>query len=144
MRTLKGIAFILTISTLAGCTILTQQQNTEYSMMEKDNVLVKEKTPSTGALLGILPGGGAFYGRQSLLGVVDLLLWPASVLWDPVVGFETSKKINYDLTVAEMDRTKAKELSALEDERDLQKIDNTTYVTRKREIEQKYDYHTKL
>ena len=75
------------------------------------------------------------------MGGLDLLLWPLSVLWDPVVGFELSKKVNYDLTVAEMSRAKSKELSDLENERDLKKIDDTTYVTRKREIEQKYDYH---
>jgi hypothetical protein len=109
--------------------------------MEKNSVLVKEKNPTTGAWFGLLPGGGSFYGRSPGMGIVDLLLWPLSVLWDPVLGFELSKKVNYDVTVAEMGRAKAKELSDLENDRDLKKIDDATYVTRKREIEQKYDYH---
>jgi hypothetical protein len=126
---------------LLGCSTLTQQEKTEYTLMQKDGVLVEEKNPATGAWLGILPGGGAFYGREPVVGFVDLLLWPLSVLWDPVVGFETSKKVNYNLTVSDMERKKSRELSELENDKDLQKIDNVGYVARKREIEQKYNYH---
>lgn len=108
--------------------------------MEKEGVLVKEKNPSSGAWFGLLPGGGSFYGREPVVGVVDLLLWPASVLWDPIVGYETSKKVNYDLTVNTLARNKDKELSELENQRDLKEIDNVTYVAKKREIEQKYNY----
>ena len=91
-------------------------------------------------MLGVLPGFGAFYGREPLVGVVDLLLWPASILWDPVVGYETYKKINYDLTVSSIKKTKQKELVELENQRDLKNIDNVEYVAKKREIAQKYEY----
>lgn len=144
VRVLGHLLVVATVSLLVGCTTLNTQQKTEYALMERDHVLVKEKDPTTGAWLGILPGGGAFYGREPLVGVVDLLVWPISVLWDPVVGFETSKKVNYDLTVSELQRTKSKELSELENERDLKRIDEATYVAQKRAIEQKYDYRSNL
>ena len=108
--------------------------------MEKDGVLIQEKDPTTGAVLGILPGFGAFYGREPLVGVVDLLLWPASILWDPVVGYETSKKVNYDLTVSSIAKTKRKELAELENQRDLNNIASVEYVAKKRQIEEKYEY----
>jgi hypothetical protein len=142
MRALNLVSVVASMSLLIGCTTLTPQQKTEYTVMEKNSVLVREKNPTSGAWLGLLPGGGSFYGRSPGMGVLDLLLWPLSVLWDPVVGFELSKKVNYDVTVAEMSRAKSKELNDLENDRDLKKIDDATYVARKREIEQKYDYHT--
>jgi hypothetical protein len=140
MQLLKRLTALLAIGVVVGCTTLTSQQKTQYDLMQKDGVLIQEKTPSTGAWFGLLPGGGSFYGRQPAVGVLDLLLWPLSVLWDPVVGYETSKKVNYDLTVGSLQREKEKALSELENQKDLKNIDDVTYVARKREIEQKYNY----
>lgn len=140
MKFLKFIFVLVSISIAFGCTTLNSQQKTEYALMEKDGVLIQEKNPTTGAVLGILPGFGAFYGREPLVGVVDLLLWPASILWDPVVGYETSKKVNYDLTVSSIAKTKRKELVELENQRDLNNIASVEYVAKKREIEEKYEY----
>jgi len=140
MKFLKLIFVLVSIAIGFGCTTLNSQQKTEYALMEKDGVLIQEKNPTTGAVLGILPGFGAFYGREPLVGVVDLLLWPASILWDPVVGYETSKKVNYDLTVSSIAKTKRKELAELENQRDLNNIASVEYVAKKREIEEKYEY----
>jgi hypothetical protein len=109
-------------------------------MMEKNGVLVKEKDPTTGALFGILPGGGAFYGREPAVGIVDLLFWPLSILWDPVVGHETSMTVNYKATVSTLQIAKQKELSELENQRDLEHISKVEYVAKKRDVEQKYNY----
>ena len=89
MKYLKSILVTLLLSTSIGCTTLTTQQKAEYDQMKENNVLVQEKDPTTGAWLGLLPDFGAFYGREPLVGVVDLLSWPVSILWDPVVGYET-------------------------------------------------------
>src|SRR5450759_1121855 len=91
MKTAKSILVLLVLSVMIGCTTLTPAQKNDYDMMEKDGVLIKEKDPTTGMLFGLLPGGGSFYGREPVVGVVDLLLWPVSILWDPVIGHETSK-----------------------------------------------------
>jgi len=140
MQAAKSIVILFVFSILIGCTTLTSVQKNEYNMMENDGVLIKEKDPTTGAWFGLLPGGGSFYGREPAMGVVDLLLWPLSILWDPVIGHETSMKVNYDITVSSMQKNKQKELSELENQKDLGKITNVEYVTKKREIEQKYNY----
>ena len=138
---LKKTVWIVALGMMfSGCTPLTSEQKAEYDLMKQENVLVEKKDPTTGAVLGILPGFGAFYAREPVVGVIDLLLWPASILWDPVVGYEMSKSVNYDLTMAEMDRKKEKELSQLENDRDLGRIDDANYVVQKREIEQRYDF----
>ncbi len=140
MKFVKSIFIILLLSVAFGCTTLTTQQKTEYAIMEKEGVLIQEKNPTTGAVLGVLPGFGAFYGREPVVGVVDLLLWPASIIWDPVVGYEASKKINYNITVSFLEREKKKKLAELENQRDLKNIDDVEYAMKKRELEQKYDY----
>jgi hypothetical protein len=140
MKGVKSIFVLLVLSVMIGCTTLTPEQKTEYNMMEKDGVLIKEKDPTTGAWFGLLPGGGSFYGREPIVGVVDLLLWPLSILWDPVIGHETSQTVNYKLTVSSLQKEKQKELNELEDQKDLAKISEVEYVAKKREIEQKYNY----
>lgn len=138
------IAFLFVWITISyGCTTLTPAEKTEYNLMQNERVLIQEKNPATGGWLGLLPGGGAFYAREPGVGILDLLLWPLSVLWDPVVGFEMSKKVNYDLTVATLERKKSKELGELQNQRDLKQISDTDYVAKKREIEQRYDYYVK-
>ena len=138
MKKLVAVVFVLAIAT--GCSVLDTQEKATYDLMEKDGVLVMEKNPTTGAWLGLLPGGGAFYGRAPAIGVVDLLLWWPSVFWDPFVGYERAKKVNYDATMVELSRNKRKDLASLENQRDRNEIDDVEYSVRKREIEQNYDY----
>jgi hypothetical protein len=140
MKYLKSILVTLLLSTSIGCTTLTTQQKAEYDQMKENNVLVQEKDPTTGAWLGLLPGFGAFYGREPLVGVVDLLSWPVSILWDPVVGYETSKKVNYHTTKGSLERNNEKELIELDNEQILGEISDAEYVAKKRVIEQKYNY----
>ena len=140
MKYLKSILVTLLLSTSIGCTTLTTQQKAEYDQMKENNVLVQEKDPTTGAWLGLLPGFGAFYGREPLVGVVDLLSWPVSILWDPVVGYETSKKVNYHITKGSLERNKEKVLIELDNKRILGEISDADYVAKKRVIEQKYNY----
>lgn len=140
MKYVKPLIVILLLATCIGCSTLTTQQKSEYDLMKQDGVLVDEKDPATGAWLGLLPGGGAFYGREPLVGVVDLLLWPASILWDPVVGYETSKKVNYHITKESLEKDKEKQLIELDDERILGELSDAEYVAKKRAIESKYNY----
>jgi len=125
---------------ISGCSTLNSKQKIEYEQMEQDSVLIEEKNPTTGAILGILPGFGSFYGRQPVIGVVDLLLWPISILWDPIVGYEQSKKINYDMTKATLKRESEKEVAELDNRKLLGEVSTEEYVSEKRQIELKYHY----
>lgn len=89
---------VLLVLCLSGCLRLNTQQSLEHSDFEREGVLVNEKSELAGVLFGILPGGGSFYTGQTALGVIDLLLWPYSILWDPAVGYEGARYQNYHAT----------------------------------------------
>ena len=129
LRSIAGriIAPLVIIFAISGCSTLNSKQKIEYDQMKQDSALIEEKNPAAGAALGILPGFGAFYARQPIVGVVDLLLWPVSILWDPIVGYEGSKKINYEITTAYLKREKEKELAELENRKLLEEITKEEY-----------------
>lgn len=131
---------VLFIALLAsGCaTGLNSVQEMEYRKMEASNVLVKEKDPSTGAVLGLLPGGGSFYAREPGFGILNLLMWPLSILWDPISGYQGSKAINYAITKEDMHKKMTTEISALDDRLAAGTIKTPDYVIEKHKIEQKY------
>lgn len=135
-------ACALALSLMSGCaTGLNSMQEREYRAMEASNVLVVEKKPGTGAALGLLPGGGSFYAREPGLGLVNLLFWPVSILWDPVSGYQGSMAVNYDMTKHKLKREMDAEISELDNQLTLGELDSRAYVTQKKKIEKKYDYN---
>jgi hypothetical protein len=108
--------------------------------MEASGIATQEKNPTTGALLGLLPGGGSFYAREAGFGVLNLLLWPASILWDPVSGYDGSMAINYQVSLANIRKDKLREQKQVQ--RDLQdgRIHATTANRRLRDLDDKYQY----
>jgi hypothetical protein len=141
MKLLKTIITVASVITITGCASgLNSIQEREYSAFERDGVLIEEKNPSTGVVLGLLPGGGSFYAREPGLGVVNLLLWPLSILWDPISGNDGSKSINYDLTKYQLKKDKRKEMSELDDALLLKEIEQEQYILKKKKIDEKYDY----
>ncbi|MFN7950126.1 MAG: hypothetical protein U0610_00220 [bacterium] len=61
---------------------------------------VRTKSTGTAFALGFLPGGGSFYVGNYGLGVLDLLLWPFSVLWDPAVSAAAASDAKRDVKVS--------------------------------------------
>lgn len=108
--------------------------------MKLDNVVIEEKNPNLGLALGLLPGFGSFYAREPGYGVLNLLLWPASILWDPISGHQGSEAINYELTKHHLKKQQEIEISVLDDKLMTKEIDSTEYVQQKNKIEQKYSY----
>lgn len=122
-----------------GCaTGLNSHQKAELRQYEARGQAVQEKNPGTGAALGLLPGGGSFYGREYGLGVVNLLFWPLSILWDPVSGHDAAEAINYHATKEHVRAEREKELNALDSNLQTGQIDVTQYTLEKRKIDQKY------
>jgi len=141
MKYSKAAGIILAASLISGCaTGLNSMQEREYIAMKSDHVLVEEKNPTAGAVLGILPGGGSFYAREPGFGIVNLLFWPLSILWDPISGYEGSKAINYDITKQKLKKEMKSEVSALDDKLTLGQINKVNYVIEKNKTEKKYDY----
>lgn len=139
MRRLLTCFALLSPWMLSGCG-LNSRQEAELRAMEGAHVAVEEKKSGTAAALGILPGFGAFYTRQWGVGIVDLLLWPFSVLWDPIVGYEEAKAINYDASRENVNRLRKKEMEELERQLQDKRISQEEYILQSRKIEKKYDY----
>lgn len=132
-------AITLTAILASGCaTPITTNQKQELQAYKAKGLAVEEKNPGAAAALGILPGGGSFYVREYGLGVVNLLLWPASILWDPLSGYQGAQSINYYATQEKVNKSKSKEISQLDESLMLGTIDKNEYVSKKREIEEKY------
>lgn len=109
-----------------------------YNSWKAKGVLVEEKSPSTASALGILPGGGSFYTGNTGLGIVNLLCWPLSILWDPVSGSDGAKTINYNATKALLDKKMGVEIRELDDKLTTGTIKNDEYIRSKHSIEQRY------
>lgn len=134
-----ALGLLLSITLISGCaTPLNSNQKQELRGYQAKGLAVEEKNPGAAAALGILPGFGSFYVREYGAGVVNLLLWPASVLWDPVSGYEGAQSINYYATKHKVEKLEDKEMARLEDKLMLDSIDNRKFIAEKREIEEKY------
>ena len=113
-------------------------QKAELDHYEARGMAVQEKNPGLGAGLGLLPGGGSFYGREYGFGVVNLLLWPLSILWDPVSGYEASRSINYQATRTHIERQRKKALDELDAKLAGNEIDLKEYTLQRRQVEERY------
>ncbi len=141
MKCIKIAGVVLAVSMATGCaTGLNSLQEKEYSAMEAANVIVEEKSPTAGAWLGILPGGGSFYARRPGLGIVNFLFWPLSICWDPVSGYDGSQVINYNVTKQKLKRDMQKEMTVIDDKHMAGQLDTAAYLREKRKIEEKYDF----
>lgn len=133
------LSAILATGLLSSCaTPLNSAQDAELKSYRAKGLEVKEKNPGTAAALGILPGGGSFYTRNYGLGVVNLLLWPISVCWDPVSGHDGAESINYYATKADVSKKMNKEMAALDTQLQTKTISADEYVLKKAQIERKY------
>ncbi len=123
----------------SGCASgLNSYQKSEMRDYEARGLAVEEKNPGTAAALGLLPGGGSFYGREYGLGVVNLLFWPLSILWDPVSGHSAAESINYSATKAHVGKLQQAEMDALDERLQTGQVDLTNYTLEKGRIGRKY------
>jgi len=98
-----------------GCSSLNSTQKRELAEWDSQNLKVEEKNEGLAAGLNVLPGIGDFYNGNIGLGVVNLLFWPASVLWAPVGGASGAAEANYYATKSQVDSLSKKRDSTLND-----------------------------
>lgn len=133
------LCVVVGMCVLAGCaTPLNSLQRRELGAYQAKGLLVAEKSPGVGAVLGILPGGGSFYTRHYGCGIVNLLLWPLSVCWDPVSGYRGAQSINYYATKAALSAKMNRELEDIEDDLEAETISKETYLMKKKRIKRRY------
>lgn len=131
---------LLALLLLSGCSSLNAIQESDYQKMKAEGVLVEEKNPTLAACLGFLPGCGSFYTGNYVLGAVDLVTWPVSVLWDPIAGYNEARVLNYKSSQACIQRIKKREMNELEAARDDGRVTQVEYNQTKRSIESKYGF----
>jgi len=136
----RCLAGLTLLASLAGCNSLTTIQEQEYRAMRVEGLLVEEKNPTLAACLGVLPGCGSFYTGNYVLGAVDVITWPVSVLWDPIAGYNQACLTNYNASRAGLERRKRRELASLEEARDTGKITPVEYNQSKRALESRYGF----
>ncbi|MBI6954863.1 hypothetical protein [Pseudomonas sp. CCOS 191] len=123
----------------SGCASgLNSIQQAELDHYRANNLAAEEKSPTAAMLLGLLPGGGSFYGRAYVPGTVNLLLWPVSVLWDPFSGYNAAESINYQVTRAHVARLKRNEMEELDSQLLLNAIDQKHYAVKRRMVNEKF------
>lgn len=137
MRSFMLIAMMVAVP---GCSSLNAIQESDYQKMKSEGVLVEEKNPALAACLGFLPGCGSFYTGNYVLGAVDLVTWPVSVLWDPIAGYNEARVLNYRSSQACIQRMKKREMNELEAARDEGRVTQVEYNQSKRAIESKYGF----
>lgn len=93
-----ALALALTVS-VASCGMLDKQERIQYEAWKEDGTLIVEKNPNTAWGLGFLPGGGSFYMGNPALGIVDLLLWWPSIMWDGPINHTAAERLNYEATL---------------------------------------------
>ena len=140
VRRLIALVLVAASAASTGCTSLNSFQRSEYAAMQAQGVAVEEKKPKVAAALGVLPGGGSFYTRQWGMGVVDLLLWPWSIIWDPFIGYSGAEAINYDVSRGYVKRLKAEELAELERKLEDNKVTQAEFIELRRSIETRYGF----
>ncbi|WP_421683056.1 hypothetical protein HKW98_00400 [Stutzerimonas urumqiensis] len=140
---MKAHRLLLVMGMVAACsgcaTGLNSFQKSELRSYEARGLAVEEKNPGMAAVLGLLPGGGSFYGREYGLGVVNLLFWPLSIMWDPISGHSAAESINYGATKAHVARLQKAELDVLDEQLRTGQIDLTGYTLAKNKIAKQYD-----
>ena len=138
-RIAQFVAGLLFVALMNGCaTPINSAQKQELRRYEAEGIAVEEKNPAAAAALGLLPGGGSFYTRNYGIGVVNLLFWPASIVWDPVSGYQGAQSINYYASKHNADEIRAQKLGKLEDDFALDEISRREYVRKRRQIRNKY------
>ncbi|MEC4560141.1 hypothetical protein [Pseudomonas inefficax] len=140
MSTVRNLTAAALIALTTGCaTGLNSAQESELASYRARNLAVQEKSPGLAAGLGLLPGGGSFYGRAYGFGVVNLLLWPISILWDPVSGHDAAEMLNYQATKAHIATLKKRDMDELDAQLESDSIDLKRYTLDKRRIDEKYN-----
>ena len=135
-----GIGLIMVVFVmLPGCSSLNSFERQHYEVLKHEGLLVEEKSPVAAAALGLLPGCGSFYTHNWGLGIADFILWPASMLWDPIVAYHQAKWMNYQASRAYLAQMKQREMHDLDTRLAAGMINQVQYLQAKRQLELRFD-----
>lgn len=127
---------------ITGCTTrMHPGQLKEYRLMEKEKVLIEEKSPVLGGFLGMV-GLASFYSDEPGHGFVGLISWPYSMMWEIKNGTDGARIINYNVTKHNLRNIKKTELKQIGNQLLNNEINTSEYLELKEKLDEKYDYRT--
>jgi hypothetical protein len=139
----KYSLIILSVFSFSQCAShINNQEERELNMIkiDKPELYIEEKNPTTAWWLGLLPGGGSFYTRQYGYGAINLLTWPLSIFWDPFNGSGGAKDVNYEATMTNVKKKKKDETRILDEKLDAKQISESDYRRKIRAIDEDYSF----
>jgi hypothetical protein len=131
---------IVVVVLACGCTPMSYQQKTNNNDMDEKGYYVKEKSKGGAVALGFLPGGGSFYTGRWGVGIVDLVLWPLSVAWDPVVGYTEARHRNYRASWDHATAIKKQRAAALTREHDDMGMSREVYESEMADLNEEFSF----
>ena len=107
-NSLIGLALVVFLTSCAGGGISNGQKRELHEVqILYPEVYVEEKNVVVATALGLVLGGGSFYTGHPVSGVFNFLLWPLSIFWDPINGYEGALEANYYATKINYKKMKA-------------------------------------
>ncbi|MBT4921443.1 MAG: hypothetical protein HON23_00320 [Rickettsiales bacterium] len=136
---MKKIVLLSSVLLLSSCVSkLHWEQEDKMRAYKESNLAVEAKNPLIAIGLGVLPGGGSIYTGNYGYGAANILMWPLSIAWDPISGYNGAQQKNYEVTRARAKRLASNEVKDLEEQLSDNKILPDDYLKQKRQIEDKY------
>ena len=93
-----AIILLLTLSSCVSGLNAIQKDELREVKFSRPDIYIEEKNESVATVLGFFLGGGSFYTENIGTGIAGLLLWPISILWDPINGYNGAMEKNYRAT----------------------------------------------
>lgn len=90
--------------------------------------------------LGFLPGGGSLYHGNYSDGVVGILTWPFSIIWETNIGWDTAKYTDFRVTKDYLESQKVIEIEKIDLDFNQNNVSAEEYLVFKDKIINKYDY----
>lgn len=111
---MKKVIVLIFCVVLAGCGdpmygLRPHQRHDLRDWEAAGQPIVVEKSPQTATVLSLFIGLGSFYTDEPVLGVVDLLLWPFSPLWEIWISPAKANQMNYEATRQAWERRQRQE-----------------------------------
>ncbi len=138
MKLTSTILLLISILSTGCASGINSVQKKELNLYKHKGYYVEEKNPALAGGLGILPGGGSFYTGEYTYGILNLLAWPLSILWDPFSGINSAESQNYSATKMHVKNLENKEVYKLDDQLLTGEISNKEYVLLKSRVTKKY------
>ncbi|MCM2129812.1 hypothetical protein [Larsenimonas rhizosphaerae] len=139
IRVMPILGLLLMTAGLTGCASgLSEQQQREYAIYKERGQARVVKDPDSGAILGMLPGGGSWYTGNYGAAALNTALWPLSMLWDPANGYNAATSANYLATKSWLQEQQSKETARLKDRRKKGMVNESQYQQELQKIKAKY------